>query len=130
MRVAGDIARDSVKVFALTRDTGQGDTPVSRWQFQTSYPYYSPGITRYGSNSASRVFAAAGGGGPARVYRPSAVALRDYQLYGGDNPGPGFLLAPLGRVTGGFSLPRGRRPPGGGTARVAPGRPPAPRGGR
>src|SRR6516165_1915382 len=31
MRVVGDIARDAVKVFALTRNTQQGDTPVSRW---------------------------------------------------------------------------------------------------
>src|SRR5260370_41667611 len=110
MRVAGDMARVSVKVFALTRDTGQGDTPVSRWQFQTSYPYYSPGITRYGSNSASRVFAAAGGGGPARVYRPSAVAPRDYPLYGGRTPGPAFLVAlPPGRGAS-FALPPGVLP--------------------
>src|SRR6202043_3414225 len=39
MRVVGDIARDSVKIFALTRNTAEGDTPISRWQFQTSYPY-------------------------------------------------------------------------------------------
>ncbi len=119
MRVAGDIARDSVKVFALTRDTGQGDTPVSRWQFQTSYPYYSPGITRYGSNSASRVFAAAGGGGPARVYRPSAVALRDYQLYGGYTPGPVLLLALLAGIAGIFTFRGGRDPGTGGTAGLA-----------
>ncbi len=56
MRVAGDIARDSVKIFALTRNTEQGDTQISRWQFQTSYPYYPPGITHYGPNSASNVF--------------------------------------------------------------------------
>jgi len=61
MRVAGDIARDSVKIFALTRNTEQGDTPISRWQFQFGYPYYPPGITRHGWNSASKVFAKAGG---------------------------------------------------------------------
>ena len=53
MRVAGDIAKDSVKIFALTRNTAEGDTGISRWQFQTSYPYFPPGITHYGGNSAS-----------------------------------------------------------------------------
>jgi hypothetical protein len=100
MRVAGDIARDSVKVFALTRDTEQGDTPVWRWQFQTSYPYYPPGITKYGRNSAGRVFAAAGGGGYARVYRPATIALRDYQLHGGYTPGPVYLVALLAGLAG------------------------------
>src|SRR5258708_31336770 len=66
MRVAGDIAHDSAKIFALTRNTEQGDTPISRWQFQFGYPYYPPGLTRHGPNSANKVFAKAGGGGPAR----------------------------------------------------------------
>jgi hypothetical protein len=99
-RVAGDIARDSVKMFALTRNTEQGDTPVWRWQFQTSYPYYPPGVTKYGGNSASRVFAAAGGGGYARVWRPAATALREYQLHGGYTPGPLYLLALLAGLAG------------------------------
>lgn len=34
LRVAGDVASDAIKVFALTRDTAQGDPPVSRWQFK------------------------------------------------------------------------------------------------
>jgi hypothetical protein len=119
MRVAGDIARDSVKVFALTRDSEQGDTSVSRWQFQTSYPYYPPGITRYGSNSASRVFAAAGGGGSARVYRPAAVALRDYQLHGGYTPGPVLLVALLAGIAGILTFRKGRDPGTGGTAGLA-----------
>ena len=109
MRVAGDVARDAVKIFALTRDTDQGDTPVERWQFQTSYPYFPPGITRDGTHSASAVFAAAGGGGPARVYRPAAVLLRDYQLRGGYTPGPVFLLALLAGIAGMLTI--GRRDP-------------------
>ncbi len=100
MRVVGDIANDSVKIFALTRDTAEGDTPVSRWQFQTSYPYYNPGITHYGPNSASNVFAAAGGGGKARVNVTAATVLRDYQLHGGYTPGPVFLLALLAGLAG------------------------------
>ena len=45
MRVTGDIARDSIKIFALTRNTVEGDTPIKRWQFQNTYPVYPPGIT-------------------------------------------------------------------------------------
>jgi hypothetical protein len=100
LRVAGDIARDSVKIFALTRNAEQGDTSIARWQFQVSYPYYKPGIAPYGPNSASRVFAAAGGGGYARVYRPATQALRTYQLHGGYTPGPVYLVALLAGIAG------------------------------
>ena len=106
MRVAGDIAKDSVKIFALTRNTEQGDTPISRWQFQTSYPTYPPGITLRGKGSASKVFAAAGGGGQARVARSAAVVLRDYQLHGGYTPGPVFLLTLLAGIAGIFTFRR------------------------
>jgi hypothetical protein len=108
MRVVGDIAKDSVKIFALTRNTEQGDTPISRWQFQTSYPYYPPGITHYGPNSASNVFAQAGGGGYARVNMTAATVLRDYQLNGGYTPGPVFLLALLAGLAGIFTFGRRR----------------------
>jgi len=111
MRVAGDIAKDSVKVFALTRNTEEGDTTISRWQFQTSYPYYPPGIKHYGPNSASNVFARAGGGGYARVNLTVATALRDYQLHGGYTPGPVFLLGLLAGLAGIFTYRR-RRDPG------------------
>jgi len=108
MRVAGDIAKDSVKIFALTRNTAEGDTPVKRWQFQTSYPYYPPGITRYGGNSASHVFARAGGGGYARVNVTAATALRDYQLHGGYTPGPLFLFGLLAGLAGILTFRRRR----------------------
>jgi hypothetical protein len=111
LRVIGDIAKDSVKVFALTRDTDEGDTPISRWQFQTSYPYYRPGITPYGYNSANKVFKQTGGG-TASVYRPAAILLRDYQLYGGYTPGPVFLLALLAGIAGIFTWRRRRDPSG------------------
>jgi hypothetical protein len=110
LRVAGDIAKDSVKVFALTRNTADGDTPIARWQFQTSYPYYPPGITHYGGNSASNVFAEAGGGGYARVNAKAAAALRDYQLHGGYTPGPLFLFGLLAGLAGIFTFRR--RDPG------------------
>jgi hypothetical protein len=110
MRVVGDIAKDSVKIFALTRNTQEGDTDISRWQFQVSYPYYPPGLTRHGENSASRVFAQAGGG-YARINLKAATALRDYQLHGGYTPGPVFLLGLLAGIAGVFTFRR-RRDPG------------------
>ena len=111
MRVVGDIAKDSIKIFALTRDTDEGDTPISRWQFQLSYPYYKPGITPYGYNSANKVFQETGGG-TAVVYRPAAIVLRDYQLHGGYTPGPVLLLALLAGIAG-ICTWRPRRDPAG-----------------
>jgi hypothetical protein len=108
MRVAGDIAQDTVKIFALTRNTEQGDTPVARWQFQFGYPTYPPGITRHGWRSASRVFALAGGGGHARVHWKPDIALRYYQLHGGYTPGPAFLFGLLAGIAGIFTYRRRR----------------------
>jgi hypothetical protein len=110
MRVVGDIARDSIKIFALTRNTVQGDTSIKRWQFQNTYPTFPPGITLQGGNSATNLFAAAGGGGPARVWRHAAIALRFYQLNGGYTPGPLFLLSLLAGIAGIFTFGRRRDP--------------------
>jgi hypothetical protein len=44
-RVAAAIARDSVRLFAVTRDPIESVTPISRWQFQTWYPVYPPWVT-------------------------------------------------------------------------------------
>ena len=105
LRVAGDIAADAIKLFALTRDGSPGDTPISRWQFQDGYPYYPPGITPDGATSANVIFMLSGGG-TVHVVRPLASALRDYQLNGGYTPGPVFLLALLAG-TGGIVAFRG-----------------------
>jgi hypothetical protein len=111
MRVVGDITRDSIKIFALTRNTVEGDTPIKRWQFQNVYPTFPPGITLKGANSATNLFAASGGGGKARVRRPLAVGLRFYQLHGGYTPGPVLLLGLLLGLAGIFTFGR-RRDPG------------------
>jgi hypothetical protein len=111
MRVVGDITRDSIKIFALTRNTVEGDTPIKRWQFQNVYPIFPPGIKLKGPNSATNLFAAAGGGGKARVRRPLAVGLRFYQLHGGYTPGPVLLLGLLLGLAGIFTFGR-RRDPG------------------
>jgi len=110
MRVIGDITRDSIKIFALTRNTVEGDTPIKRWQFQNVYPTFPPGITSKGSHSATNLFAAAGGGGKARVRRPLAVGLRFYQLHGGYTPGPVLLLGLLLGLAGIFTFGRRRDP--------------------
>jgi hypothetical protein len=86
-RVLGSYAGDVVKLFAPSKTTMQGDTPVSRWQFQTSYPYLSPHATPAQVGPAIARY----GGGKPTVWRPGAEFLRRYQLGGGYTPGP--LLA-------------------------------------
>src|ERR1700742_1104471 len=103
LRVAVAIGADAIKLFALTRDTSPGDTPISRWQFQTSWPMYPFAVTEATSID---MFNAAGGGGAPAADRPLAVFLRDYQLHGGWTPGP-FLLVAL--VTGIAGVGVGRR---------------------
>jgi hypothetical protein len=110
LRVAGDIVKDSVKLFALTRHSQEGDTPIYRWQFQLHYPYFPPGINHRGHNSASSVFAQARGGGYARVTPHIAYLLRRYQLTIGYTPGPGLGRA-LGAGLAGTCRWRRRRDP-------------------
>jgi Dolichyl-phosphate-mannose-protein mannosyltransferase len=94
MAVVDAIHRDFIKLFALTRNTAPGDMPISRWQFQTTYPTYPPLITlRY-------VASIRPGGGQPSVIRPLAEALRDYQLYGGYAPGPLLAVAALAGLVG------------------------------
>jgi hypothetical protein len=80
LRVAAGIAGDAIKVFALSRDTAQGDPPVSRWQFQRAYPVFRPADSAVLGQQTPRITA------------PLAAALRAYQLHGGFTPGP-LLLA-------------------------------------
>ena len=110
MRVIGDITRDSIKIFALTRNTVEGDTAIKRWQFQNTYPTFPPGITASGPKSATNLFAQEGGGGSARIRRPLAVGLRYYQLHGGYTPGPVFLLGLLLGLAGIFTFGPRRDP--------------------
>ena len=98
-RVAAAIAADAVKLFALTRNTSPGDTPIWRWQFQTSYPYWmhaTPAEVR----SVIKNF----GGGEPTVVKPLAASLRSYQLHGGYTPGPLYALAAVAGLIGSLSL--------------------------
>jgi hypothetical protein len=92
--------RDVVRPFALTRDGSPGVTAISRWQFQTAYPYLPPHASRQVIDSSVDRF---GGGRPA-VWRPAAGFLRGYQLHGGYTPGPLFALCVLAGLAGSASL--------------------------
>ncbi len=123
LRVAAAIARDSVRLFAVTREPIESVTPISRWQFQTRYPTYPPWVTLgHGNVIIVGVQRQAFGlfyfhalrpsyGGRAQVDRPVAAFLRSYQLDGAYTPGPllalftlaglaGSVLALLGRSRG------------------------------
>ena len=103
MAVAGAIHRDFIKLFALTRNTAPGDTPISRWQFQTTYPTYPPLISlRY-------VASIRPGGRQPSVIRPLAEALRGYQLHGGYTPGPLLAVFALAGLAGSCMLGLGSR---------------------
>jgi hypothetical protein len=100
LRVLHAYLRDVVRPFALTRDGSPGVTAISRWQFQTSYPYFSPHASRQVVDSSVDRF---GGGRPA-VWGPGATFLRVYQLHGGYTPGPLFALCVLAGLIGSASL--------------------------
>ena len=106
-RVAAAYGRDVAKMFALTRTTSQGDTSISRWQFQAAYPYYPPHATGQIVAAATARF---GGGAPA-VWRPVAGFLRSYQLGGGYTPGPVLALCTLVGLAGPAALLRRRAGP-------------------
>ncbi|HEU5392702.1 MAG TPA: hypothetical protein VFV73_43115 [Streptosporangiaceae bacterium] len=101
VRVAWSVARDSVRLFALTRDGNPQVTPITRWQFQTSYPVYP---RRYSLAFFARLAQQNNSGGDLVAVRPAADILRSYQLGGGFTPGPlyaAFLaLGVLGALSG------------------------------
>jgi hypothetical protein len=100
LRVTASIARDSVRLFALTRDGDPEITSIARWQFQTVYPTYP---RRYTLTAFTRLARQYGGGGDLVAVKSAATILRDYQLGGGYTPGP---LYAIGLVAGLFgSLP-------------------------
>jgi len=121
LRVLGRISGDVTKLFAVARTTSPGDTPISRWQFHTTYPHYLP--TVYTDQQGTVIFAlklaVAGGptifrkldasmGGNSQVWAPGTRFLRRYQLYGGYAPGPLMLLAVLAGLAGSLTIFRRR----------------------
>jgi len=108
LRVVTGVLSDAAKLFELHRVTSTGDTPISRWQFQTSYPAYGTSIFLSPDHTImlGLQFASSGGpvqvrplpasmGGQATVDRPVAAFLRGYQLHGGYTPGPLLAFATL-----------------------------------
>jgi hypothetical protein len=120
LRVAGAILRDSVRLFALTRDQTAGVTPISRWQFQAHYPVFPPWVTLgpgqvivvgvqhqlFGQFRLSVL--KPGYGGAAQVDQPVAAFLRSYQLGGGYTPGPLLALCVLAGLAGSLLVLTGR----------------------
>jgi hypothetical protein len=112
LRVVVSIAQDSLRLFAVTRSPTPWISPISRWQFQTSYPTYPNWVTLGRGNviivglqrKAFGMFRlhplSPAYGGPARVNRPIASFLRSYQLDGGFTPGPLLLLFTLAGLAG------------------------------
>ncbi len=104
IRLLRAYGRDVVKAFALTRDTSPGDTPISRWQFQTSFPYFPP----HASEGVITTAVGRYGGGTPAVWRPVAGFLRGYQLGGGYTPGPLLMLLTVSGAAGSLVLVRRR----------------------
>jgi len=127
-RVLSAYATDVARLFAVHRVTSPGDTPISRWQFQTSYPTYqnyvrvSPqnviivGLKLQNTAAVNYVTYEPldpSLGGKATVVGPLAAFLRSYQLDGGFTPGPLYLAAAVLGLAGTLSLSRRGRRPGG-----------------
>jgi uncharacterized membrane protein YbaN (DUF454 family) len=96
LRVLTAYGRDVLKLYALDRVTAPGDPNIDRWQFRTSFPYFSSHATPADVNAAIDEF---GGGEPA-VWQPVADFLHAYQLDGGYTPGPVLLLCTLTGLVG------------------------------
>jgi hypothetical protein len=123
LRVVGSFLRDSIRLFAGSRQAIQGITPISRWQFQTHYPTYSPEVTLGAHNQIIVGIQRApyepfhqrllkpSYGGAAQVDKPLASFLRTYQLDGGYTPGPLLALATLLGVIGSLFVLRRRGDP-------------------
>jgi hypothetical protein len=121
VRVTGRIIFDADKLFAVTRDTSPGDTPISRWQFHTTYPIYLPTIRldkahtiildlKLGPADGASIYRKldTAYGGNASVWHPGAAFLRRYQVYGGYTPGPLLLLCLLAGLAGTLTVFRRR----------------------
>jgi hypothetical protein len=114
LRVLKAYGRDVLKLYAVDRQTAPGDPPINRWQFWTSFPYFSPHATKPEIRAIVDQF----GGGAPTVWHPVADFLHDYQLDGGYTPGPLLVLFTITGLAGSVvALVRRRLDPA--TRRVA-----------
>jgi hypothetical protein len=122
LRVLSSIGSDAAQLFEVTRVTSPGDTPISRWQFQTYYPGYQNYIRTNHDNviivglkvqnpPPDYIYQPLDPsmGGKATVIRPLASFLHAYQLDGGYTPGPLYLFATVAGLAGTLFLVRRRR---------------------
>jgi hypothetical protein len=100
LRVAVSVARDSVRLFALTRDGDPEITSIARWQFQTIYPTYPH---RFTMAAFTRLAHQHGSGGDLVAVKPVATVLHDYQLGGGYTPGPLYAIGLVAGLLGSLS---------------------------
>jgi len=105
-RLLSAYGHDLLKLFAWRRAQNADDTPLSRWQFRRSYPYFPHAGVRL-VDGADDTY---GGGRPA-VWRPAAAFLRSYQIDGGYTPGPLFAFFTLAGLLGSAALLRRRMEP-------------------
>jgi hypothetical protein len=95
------VLADFIKGFALSPTTSHNDVPVSRWQFQVTYPTFPP-------HDPQPVTQTYGGGKPTTVTALTEF-LRDYQLSIGFAPGPLLGAAFLAGLLGAVGVGRARR---------------------
>jgi hypothetical protein len=122
LRVAASVARDSARLFALTRDGDPEITSITRWQFQAFYPTYPRRDTMAAFTRLAREH---GSGGALVAVEPAARILRAYQLDGGYTPGPAYAAALAAGLVGALTGLGRRRSKGnlaaGSTANLAAG---------
>jgi hypothetical protein len=120
LRMLGSYASDAAKLFAVVRVTDSGDTPISRWQFQDSYPTYPTAVQlgsrrriimgleyrRAGRKVYYNVTLDPRYGVRGQVWAPGAKLLRAYQRYGGYTPGPLLLVMVLAGLAGSLAVLR------------------------
>ncbi|HEX9032953.1 MAG TPA: hypothetical protein VF834_14030 [Streptosporangiaceae bacterium] len=95
-RLLAAYGRDVLKLYALSRVTSPGDTPISRWQFHRYFPYFTSQTPKSEVLRSIRAF----GGGTPRVWMPVASFLRSYQRGGGYAPGPLLAILTLTGLAG------------------------------
>ena len=122
VNVLSAIGKDTLRLYAVDRVTAPGDTSISRWQFQPSYPQYAPYMTIFSGQVLFTSFSPEGavrwiwsaqgfGGGSPAVTKPLASFLHGYQLGGGYTPGPLLALMTVAGLAGTLSLARRRATP-------------------
>src|SRR5262249_34963784 len=107
LRALAAYGSDVATLFTVNHTTGPGDTPVYRWQFQQTYPYFPPWTAQRVVDGATTRY----GGGRPTIWRPVARFMRAYQLGGGYTPGPLFALLTLSGLAGSAVVLRRRTEP-------------------